>query len=323
MTLLESKKSIEKLIARASSIYIMGHRYLDLDAIGSAIGFYEYLRYYDKELAIVINDRKLEPGVKKILDKMKGLYRIERSNNIKSSIDKNSLLIIVDTNKKALLQDPSMVDCFENVIVVDHHDLNESSIDKGLIIVDENTSSTCEMLGEFLTSSNIEISEDTATILLSGIVLDTNNFVLKTTANTYKVSYLLAEKGADPNYVQYLLKQDIKNYIERQKVITNVKIIKKSIALSCANSKVRYRREDLAKIADTILQFDKVESSFVIGKLDNNDIGISARSIGTINVGEILEKLGGGGDEHEAGARLEKTSIKKVEKLLKETLKIV
>lgn len=320
MTLIDAKEQIEKLIEESSSIFIMGHKYLDLDAIGSAIGIYEYLRIFDKNPTIIINDRKLEPGVKKIIDKMGDLYNIKKSKKIKLKINEKSLLIVVDTNKEALLQDNTLLELFEQVIVIDHHDLRESSINKGIIVVDEDASSTCEMVTEYLEYNKIPITEDTATILLSGIVLDTNNYVLKTTTNTFRVSYLLTQQGADPNYVQYLLKQDLKKYIARQKVITNVKIYK-NIAISCAKSNLTYRREDLAKIADTLLLFNKIEASFVIGKLDKNTAGISARSLGNIDVGEILEHFNGGGDNHEAGARIDNKSIKRVEEELKEILK--
>lgn len=320
MTLIDKKKEIDKLIENSSSVFIMGHKYLDLDAIGSAIGMYEYLKEFNKKPTIIINDRKLEPGVKKIIDKMNDLYSINKSKKIKLKINENSLLIIVDTNKESLLQDTNFFSFFQNVIVIDHHDLKETSINKGLVIVDEEASSTCEMVADFLEYSKTPIDEDIATILLSGIVLDTNNYVLKTTTNTFRASYILAQKGADPSYVQYLLKQNLKEYIERQKVVTNVKMIK-NIAISCAKSTLTYRREDLAKIADTLLQFNNIEASFVIGKLDKKNVGISARSLGNINVGEILENLNGGGDNHEAGARIENVSIKKIEMELKEILK--
>ena len=320
MTLIDKNNEINELIQNANSIFIMGHKYLDLDAIGSSIGIYEYVKSQGKSATIVINDRTLEAGVKKVLDKIEGKYKINKSSKVKLKINKKSLLIIVDTNKEYLLQDPMLLDLFDNVIVMDHHDLKESSIDKGLVIVDEESSSTCEMLTEFLDYNKINIDSEVATFLLSGIVLDTNNYVLKTTTNTFRASYLLSQQGADSNYVQYLLKQDLKKYIERQKVVTNVKILK-NIAISCAKSTLKYRREDLARIADTLMLFNKIEASFVIAKLDKHTVGISARSIGNINVGEILEHFNGGGDNNEAGARIENKSIKKVEEELKEILK--
>lgn len=318
MTLIDKKREIDRCIKSASSIYIMGHKYLDLDAIGSAIGIYEYIKKFNKNTSIIVNDKRLEDGVKKIIDKMGDLYLLKKSKDI--VFDKKSLLIVVDTNKEILLQDDKVLSCFDKIIVIDHHDLSDSSIRKGLVVVDEDASSTCEMVADFLEYTKTEIDEDVSTILLSGIVLDTNNYALKTTANTFKVSYFLMRKGADSTYVQYLLKQNLKKYIERQKVITNVKIVK-NIAISCAKSTLFYRREDLARIADTLLFFDKIEASFVIGKLEKNTVGISARSLGNIDVGEILENFNGGGDNHEAGARVENTTIREIEEKLKELVK--
>ena len=320
MELLKYKKELNALIEKSSNIFIMGHRYLDLDALGASIGVYEYVKSKNKRPIIIINDLKFEKGVKKAIDLIKNNYKIKRSSKIKNLIDEKSLLIIVDTNKDYLLQDKNMLDVIKNVAVIDHHDTNEQSITKGLVIVDRDSSSTCEMLTDLLDEEKVKIDKNVATLLLSGIVLDTNNFVIKTTKDTYRTSYMLTTWGAIPSDVQFLLKQDIKNYVERQKVITNVKQIQ-NIALSCGKSTIKYRREDLAKIADTLLQFDKIEASFVIGKLDRKNVGVSARSLGNVNVGKILEAFNGGGDENEAGAFIENTTIKKVEEKLKEIIK--
>ena len=312
MELLEKKEQLNELIDKSSSIFIMGHRYLDLDALGGSIGVYEYVKAKGKNPTIIINDRSFEKGVKKALDGFKNKYDIENGSKAKKRINKDSLLIIVDTNKEYLVQDRFLIPLFSNIAVIDHHDPNSQSMTEGLIIIDRYSSSTCEMLTDLLDKENIEINSSVATLLLSGIVLDTNNFVIKTNANTYRTSYLLANQGADPAYVQYLLKQDIKQYVQRQKVITNVKQIR-NIALSCGKSAIKYRREDLAKIADTLLQFDKIGASFVIGRLEDGSIGISARSLGQVDVGKILETFNGGGDENEAGARIEKANIKEIE----------
>ena len=320
MELLKYKNQLNKLIRTSSNVFIMGHKYLDLDALGASIAMYEYVKSKNKKVTLVINDKKFEKGVKRALDIIKNSYVIERSSKIKKEISKKSLLIVVDTNKPYLLQDQSMYENMSNIAVIDHHDTNESSINKGLVIEDYDASSTCEMITDLLDHEKVRVNDQVATIILSGIVLDTNNYVVKTNEDTFRVSYILTSWGAKPANVQALLKQDIKSFTERTKVITNVKQIQ-NCALSCGKASIKYRREDLAKIADTLLQFDKIEASFVIGKLDKHSVGISARSLGNINVGKILEKFNGGGDENEAGAFIENTSIKDVEKKLKELIK--
>ena len=306
---------INRLIDKANNIYIMGHRYIDLDAIASSAGIYHLAKSKNKKASIIINDKKLEVSSKKLINEMFKSYRIINSNEIKN-INDDDLLIIVDTNKEALLQDKTLFQKINNVIIIDHHDYNDECIKKGLVIIDEETSSACEMITEILLHNNFEIVPNLATILLSGIVLDTNNFVLKTGANTYKMAYELTTRGAKPLYVQYLLKQNLKDYVARQKAITNIKKIK-NVAISCTSQRVTYRREDLAKISDTLLQFNGIEASFVIGKLDNGNIGISARSMGKIDVGKILENFDGGGDNHEAGASIENSTTKEIEKKIR------
>ena len=320
MELLENKGKLDDCINSANGIYIMGHRYLDLDALGAAIGIYEYIKSKGKKPIIVINDKKFEKGVKKVLDSLNNTFTIKRSKSVRSKINNKSLLIIVDTNKEYLLQDPSIISMFDNIVVIDHHDSNDQTINNGLIIIDRNASSTCEMITDLIDYEKLEITKEIATIILSGIVLDTNNYVIKTTTDTFRTSYILSKYGADAQYVQFLLKQDLKKYLARQKVLTNVKQIK-GIALTSGKSSVIYRREDLAKIADTLLLFDKIEASFVVGKLDDKSIGISARSLGRINVGKLLENFNGGGDEFEAGASIKNTTIKNIEEELKELIK--
>ena len=319
MEIIDKSKEIENLISNSSSVYILGHRYLDLDALGSAIGMYEYSKTLNKTPVIIINDEKHENGVARVLEKVGNNYDIKRSNEIINYIDDNSLLIVVDTNNKNLIQDPSLIELFKNIIVIDHHDITSDSIDKGLRVIDE-SSSACEMVSFFLEHNGLNIDKIVATILLSGIILDTNNYVLKTNANTFRASAYLADLGANPNDVQLLLKQELSDYIARQEVITNAKIYK-NIAVSTAESSITYRREDLAKVADALLLFNNITTSFVIGKLDENTTGISARSTSDIDVGKVLMNLGGGGNKSEAGARIENKSIGEVEQELRETLK--
>ena len=320
MKIIKNKKKIDEMISKASNIFIVGHKYLDLDAIGSNIGIYEYVKSFNKKPVIIVNDKVLEAGVKKVIDKVGKNYQIAKSNKIKHRIKEDSLLIITDTNKKALLQDPALADLFNNILIIDHHEYNETSINKGLAVVDDKLSSACEMITFLLNEAKLIVNKDVATVILSGIVLDTNNFALKTTEETYKAAYLLASMGAKPNHVQTLLKQNIKEYIERTEVITDVKIYN-NIAIAASKPSIIYRREELAKMADLLLQFNGIKASFVIGKISHTKVGVSARSEGKLNVGDVLEHLNGGGNAYEAACQVEKMRIKKVEESIKDILK--
>lgn len=325
MSIVEKQKQLKRMIRHVNKVFIVAHQDLDLDAIGSSLGMYEILRQHHKECYLVINDRKNELGVQKVLAKVKNKVNILRSTEVSDHLDekdKKNLLLILDTNKTYLLPDEKLLTLFQKVIVIDHHETTEQSIAKGLIIIDTTVSSTCEMITQLLDGFKVTIDPFISTVLLSGIVLDTNNFMLKTTSKTYYTAYYLTKLGADPKKVQYLLKQDLKQYIERQKTITDVKILKQNIALAVSSPQIIYRREDLAKIADTLLLFNGIEASFVIGKISKTAIGISSRSMGHIPVQDILEQLGGGGDAYNAAAKIENSTLERVEVLLKKQIRL-
>ena len=230
MKLIERKKEFKKKITKAKTIFIMAHKDLDLDALGSSIGLYFILEKLNKNCYLIINDNKHESGVNKVLQELEGCLNIIKSTEIEKSLyirEKKNLLIILDTNKKELVQANDALDYFnlDNIIILDHHELGETSIESNLRIIDNEISSTCEMITNLIESYKMELDPYYATLLLSGIVLDTNNFTLKTNSETYYAAYYLSSMGASTKKVQYLLKQDLKEYIERQQLITNVDII--------------------------------------------------------------------------------------------------
>ena len=177
------------------------------------------------------------------------------------------------------------------------------------------------MITSLIEYYDVEIDSYYATILLAGIVLDTNNYTLNTTQETFYASYYLTSLGASAKKVQYLLKQNIDDYTERQKLMANIETINEKIALTHASTNTIYRKEDLAKVADTLLFFNNIEASFVIGKIDKETVGISARSLGNYDILRILKKFNGGGDTNSGAATITKTTISKVEQELKKILK--
>ncbi len=320
MKILEKSKKIDKYILESSNVFIVGHRYLDMDAIASNIGIAEYVKHLGKKPTIIVNDKRREAGVARVFEKLEKCYHIEKSSKAKLKINDASLLIISDTNKEQLLQDSTLANLFKKILIIDHHEYNETSILNAFAVVDDTSSSASEMVTYLLNSKEIKINKTVATVLLAGIVLDTNNFSLKTSTDTFKAAYLLSEQGADSGEVQRILKQNLKEFIERSKVITNVKLYN-NIAISTAKSSIIYRREDLAKIGDILLQFNGIEIALVVGKLDPKTVGVSGRSEGRINVGDVLEYLGGGGNAYQAAAQVQGKKIREVEEELREILK--
>ena len=303
MSIISERRKINKCIRKSKNIFLMAHRNLDLDALGSSIGMLKFLEKRRKQVYLIIDDRIHEAGVEKVLRELEGCLNIVRSDNLDDYLNEKSnknLLIILDTNKQELVQSEKALKKIENKLVIDHHDLGRTTIKEYY---------------------DIDIDSYYATILLAGIVLDTNNYTLNTMAETFYTSYYLTSLGASAKKVQYLLKQDINEYAERQKLLSSIETINDKIAITKATPYAHYRREELAKVADTLLFFNNIEASFVIGHINKDVIGLSARSLGGYDISKILEKLGGGGDSYTGAAKFENTTISNVEKELKRIIK--
>ena len=316
----ELKKVLKREIFLANKIFVIGHNDLDLDAIGAIAGINLIVKKFNKKIYTIIDDDYLETGVSKVLSRIKQDLTVINKEKLINEINNNSLLIVVDTNKNKLLCLDDLIDKFKNIIIIDHHRKNIDTIktDKSFIL--EDASSTCEIITELIKEFRVKLSPVYATTLFSGIVLDTNNFTLKANRKTFYYAYYLLSKGASVGEVQYLLKQDMPRFIKNQKILANTEYITDNIVIATGEKHEIYRQEDLAKVADSLLQFNEIETSFVIGLLDKDEIGISARSIGQLNVGKIMEKLQGGGNKNEAATKIEENDIKKVEKELKEII---
>lgn len=324
MSIIKERKKLNKAVRKAKNVFLMAHKDLDLDALGSCIGLYMILKKHRKKCYIIIDDKRHELGVEKVLRELDGCINIIKSEEIKEYLNPNNkknLLVILDTNKAELVQSQESLRIFENKLIIDHHDLGKTTIKHATIIDDNKVSSTCEMIANLIEYYDVEIDSYYATILLSGIVLDTNNYTLNTTAETFYTSYYLSSLGASAKKVQYLLKQDIAEYTERQKLMSAIETIDEKIAFTKASPSTQYRREDLAKVADTLLFFNNIEASFVIGKIGKDEVGLSARSLGNYNITKIVEKLGGGGDTYNGAAHFKNTTINKVEQTLKKLIK--
>lgn len=324
MNIIKNRKKINRAIRKAKVIFLMAHKNLDLDALGSCIGMSQLLKKRRKNVYIIIEDKVHEAGVEKVLRELDGCINIIKGDNIdeyKSAKENKNLLIILDTNKKELVQNEKVLKKVERKLVIDHHELGKTTIKNAIIIDDKKTSSACEMITNLIEYYDVEIDSYYATILLAGIVLDTNNFTLNTSADTFYTSYYLTSLGASAKKVQYLLKQNIEDYTERQKLLSSIETISGNVAFTKATPHTIYRREDLAKVADTLLFFNNIEASFVIGKIGKDIIGISARSLGNYDILKVLERIGGGGDSVGGAATFENTTISKVEQELKKIIK--
>ena len=313
--------SISRVINQSSKVFIMGHKNIDIDAFGSALGIYRLTQSLEKECYIVSNpDGK---SLEKFLDKfrMQEEYKnvILTDEEALEIIDENALLINVDTHKTSYVEFPELLDKIERKIIIDHHRKAPDYIENAIISFHEvYASSTAELVTELIQYAEDEIRLNVleAESLYGGIMVDTKNFTFKTGVRTFEAAAYLRKFGIDIIRVKKWFQADLESYNIIANIVKNVEIIDESIAISTyLNENDKSASLICAKAADELLTISDINASFVMTKIGDT-IYISGRSIGDINVQIILEKLGGGGHITLAGAQLENVSMEEARKKL-------
>ena len=320
MELKTLKKEIIKRMYLSKEIYLMAHSNIDLDAYASMVGFSLIAKKFRKAVYIVIDDEKIESATSLALESTSKYVKIIKTEEAKKQKHEKSLLVVLDVNKPNLMSNENFIKEFKQIIIIDHHNITKETLNIDNLYVDQKSTSTCEIVSELLSSFRIRIPKTIATTMLGGIALDTNNFTYKMTKKSFYYCYFLASEGADVQEAQLLLKQDLKEYVNRSKIVANTKI-EGEIAIATGERTKKYTSQDLAKTADILLSFKGIKNAFAIGKINKNEIGISARSLNKVNAGKLMEKFGGGGSSNEAAAKLDNKSIKEVEQEILKLLK--
>lgn len=316
-------KSLTQHIKNFSTIYIMTHKNPDLDGLGSSICLYTIAKSFKKECFIIDTDDSKNSTVNKMYDILK-LNKIEIHQKTEkealNSINQDILLIVLDVHKSKMVESSKLLEASEHVIVLDHHIKGNDYIKKtDLSYINSNISSITEFMVYYLKYLNKTVDPIIATIMITGIEVDTNNYKLKTTEKTYEAGAILTAMGADFILKQELLKEDKETYLKRSHFVEHSEMINHNMAL-CSMDDAIYNPKDLAEIAEQLLEFDHVEASFSIGRIKKNIVGISARSLGTIDVERIMEQLGGGGHLTNAATQLEGITIEQAKERILEIL---
>ena len=308
----------------SDKVIIMGHKNPDMDAIGAAIGIHKVAQMNQKEAYIVINFQEIDTAVRRLMEEIKrqeSLFtKFITPDQALEIATGDTLLVVVDTHKPSLVIEEHLLNKIEDVVVIDHHRRGEEFIENPLLVyMEPYASSTAELVTELLEyqpkSVKIEMLE--ATALLAGIIVDTKSFTLRTGARTFDAASYLRGQGADTVLVQKFLKEDIENYVKRAKIIENVQFYKEGIAIAIAKEEEAVDGVLIAQTADTLLTMDGIIASFVIAPRGETMIGISARSLGEINVQIIMESLHGGGHLTNAATQLSNMPMEEVEARLK------
>jgi Predicted signaling protein consisting of a modified GGDEF domain and a DHH domain len=310
-------------IRKNKNIIIMTHRYMDLDGFGAALGLAKVLEKYNRNPKIIINKDEADGTILKALKKLSTKVKFDfiKKEKLNDLPLEGYLLIVLDVHKKEMVEEPELISKVKETIIIDHHVKGSGKITKTEIsLITTSVSSTVEIMVNYLKKEKMNVEPVIATIMLAGMYIDTNNFNVKTTSDTFKAASYLMENGANNILKQELFQENKKIFLRRQKLLKNSFMFKKNLIICTLDQNI-YKPSDLAKIAEELLQFEEVEASFVIGKLENSIVGVSSRSLGKINVGKVMEKLGGGGHKTDAATKLEKTTITKVKEQITNILK--
>lgn len=316
--------SLLELVDNADRIFIMGHKYSDLDSVGSSVGLTCAIRNlsksawavcdYSTSLAKVLIDRF--PHV----DGEEPLFR-EPSDAIEELTD-NSLLIICDTHNPLIIESKELYEKAKKVVVIDHHRKMVNYIDNAVIFHHEPyASSASEMVTELIQyfGEAGKLRAVQAECLLAGIMLDTKNFVMKTGVRTFEAAAVLRKMGADTITVKKMFSSSIDSYKRKTQIVAEAEIYRK-----CAIAPCDFYADDLRIVApqaaDELLTIKNVDASFVLYKTMSNEISISARSMGNLNVQLIMEALGGGGHQTMAGAQLKNETLSEALEVLKKSI---
>ena len=299
--------AFRELIADAGEVYIMGHTFADMDAVGAAAGICCAARKRGKQAHIIIDAD--HNAARTMLERLNALPEYENvfldPSDAFLQMKADTLLVVVDTNRPDMVESPQLLESSNRVAVIDHHRRAASYIENAAFSFHEPyASSASELVTELLQYliEPTDLLREEAGALLAGIVLDTKHFTQRTGGRTFEAAAFLRRSGADTAEVQRLFQNDLKDMVTKYDIIRRAEMYRGNIAISVVEEP-GVDRIAAAQAADELLTLKGVQASFVIYAAEGAVL-MSARSLGEINVQVILEALGGGGNSTTAGGRV-------------------
>lgn len=314
--------AISDRIRSVDSVFIVGHRNLDMDALGSAVGMDFFASNIIDKVYTVYNPNELTSDIRKALGRLMAdakshLITVE---DAMSKVTKESLLIMVDHSKIQLTLSEEFYRKFTQVIVVDHHRRDKDFPSQAVLtFIESGASSASELVTELIQFQNAhtnKLSKVQASVLMAGIMLDTKNFTTRVTSRTFDVASYLRANGSDSVEIQNISAVDFEEYRSiNELILQGERIVPNIIVASGPDDKV-YTNVIASKAADTMLEMSGIEASFVLTRNNKGQVAISARSRSKINVQRIMEDLGGGGHFNLAACQIDGETIEQVREIL-------
>ena len=304
--------SLMELIGQSSRVFIMGHKNADLDAVGAAMGVCCLCRKKGKKANIVIDLQ--HNASQRLLEEIRAVPEYADTfltpQEALVLCDNRSVLVVVDTNRPDQVESPELLESISKICVIDHHRRAAEYIDPVVMSFHETyASSASELVTELLQYAvdTTDILPIEAKSLMAGICLDTKSFNVRTGERTFEAAAVLRRLGADTVDVKVLLQNNFQDTMAKYQIIRSARLYRQEIAVAALNTGTT--RVLAAQAADELLNISGITASFVMYP-DNDQVIVSARSMGGVNVQMILEPLGGGGNTATAGAQMKNTTVK-------------
>lgn len=319
--------ALKDILTEGDKVIIMGHKRPDLDAVGAAIGVSRFASMNNLEAYVVLNEEDIDPTLSRVMeeiDKKSELKeRFVTSDEAWDMMTSKTTVVVVDTHKPEMVLDENILNKANRKVVIDHHRRGESFISNPLLVyMEPYASSTAELVTELLEYQPTEqrLSRLESTIMYAGIIVDTRNFTLRTGSRTFDAASYLRAHGADTILTQQFLKDDVDTYINRSELIRTVEVQDHGVAIAHGSNDKIYHPVTVAQAADELLSLEGIEASYVVAKREDNLIGISARSLGGINVQLTMEALGGGGHLTNAATQIKGVTIEEAIEQLQQAI---
>jgi len=328
-----NSRAISEFIQKHEKVLIMPHKSTDIDALGASIGLLQMALAQKKDARIVLDFDGIDQTCQKVMNMLSREYVklmeyfIEPEDAL-NEITPETLLFVVDHHSPTQSNAPKLLEHTKYLIVIDHHRRIDNLLsDVMLTYMEPYASSSVELVIEMVELYNHEVDIDPfeATIMLAGMMIDTNNFTYRTGVRTFEAAALLKRYGADPFKARLILRESLDHIKTKSNLVNRAKIINNRFAIAMLPPENQTDRVQLARTADELLEIDNIVGAFAIGDIGNDTIAISARSVDKFNVQMIMEQFGGGGHLNNAAAQVENGDVvdiaKKIETILETTFK--
>lgn len=322
--------SLTNLIKSSSNVFVMGHADMDMDALGASLGVVAICRHFGKDAKIIYSPKMAEKKARIAFQQSFSKDELDQMTisveDAPGAMSAGTLLIVVDISRPSLTICPRALDKSSKTIVIDHHRRSEEFIERPVLAyIDPSASSASELIAMMIRYSTenpkIELSPAFATLMLSGMFLDTNSFKNKSTGiRTFEAAEILKEYGADNSKADDFLKDEFEEYTLITKIISTMVTPHYGVVYCTSDDNDIIERSTLSKVGNQIMQLKGINAAFVIGRTAEKTVRLSARSDGTVNVQLLCEKMGGGGHYQAAACAFNNSTTDKVVATLNETL---